>query len=238
VIRAERVTHILAKAREVHDVTGAGDTVIAVMGLGLAVGLSLEEAVSLANEAAGIVVGKVGTASVTPQELQAALATTTDVELGIKTRDALTEAIVAAKARGEKIVFTNGCFDILHAGHIQYLIEAKALGDRLVVAVNTDASVRKLKGPERPVNTLADRMAMLAALKCVDWVVAFDEDTPEALIQTINPDIMVKGGDYSDIQALPGARFVLGQGGQVQILSLKPDCSTTKIIEKMRERVV
>ena len=237
VIQKDQVLHVSAQAREVHDVTGAGDTVIALIGLGLASKLPLAEAVNLANLAAGIVVGKAGTASVSREELQQALEPKlSDLPLGVFTPAELLDMLRVAKAQGEKIVFTNGCFDILHAGHVQYLNEAKALGSRLIVAVNTDDSITKLKGPERPMNPLADRMTMLAALKAVDWVVPFAEDTPEALIQSIKPDVLVKGGDYQDIHALPGARFVLSQGAEVRLLSLRPDCSTTQLIEKIREK--
>ena len=152
--------------------------------------------------------------------------------------ETLTKAIAAYPEKWRPLVFTNGCFDLLHVGHVTYLNEAKALGARLIVAVNTDHSVKKLKGETRPINALEDRMCLLANLKSVDWVVPFGEDTPAGLIKKINPDIMVKGGDYSDIQALPGAKYVLSQGGRVEILSLKPGRSTTSIVHKIQESLL
>ena len=170
--------HVPTRAREVFDVTGAGDTVIAFLGMALSIGLDVETSINLANTAAGIVVGKMGTAVVMPEELQAAIQESAH-ELhnsGVVTEAGLQELVLAAKHHGETIVMTNGCFDILHAGHVDYLARAKALGDRLIVAVNTDESVQRLKGPTRPVNSVVHRMQLLAALKSVDWVVPFAED--------------------------------------------------------------
>jgi len=227
--------HLPAQALEVFDVTGAGDTVAALIGAGLAAGLGLEDAVHLSNVAAGIVVGKLGTASVTPQELQAAL-----YPLGCSgpVHCAESEEEVAslrkqARAQGLRIVMTNGCFDILHPGHIEYLEQASALGDRLIVAVNDDESVRRLKGPARPVNPLAHRMRMLSALACVDWVVPFSDDTPARLISRLLPDILVKGGDYRPDQ-IAGADQVIAAGGQVRVLGFVPGHSTTSLIDKIR----
>lgn len=186
--------HIPAQAQEVCDVTGAGDTVIAVLAAGLASQHALTQSVMLANRAAGIVVGKLGTATVSPQELRQNIGKETEIESGVLDESKLLVQVAAAKLRGETIVFTNGCFDLLHAGHVAYLNEAKDLGCRLIVAVNTDSSVKKLKGPTRPIHTLEDRMLLLANLKSVDWVVPFAEDTPTTLIEKINPEIMVKGG--------------------------------------------
>jgi D-beta-D-heptose 7-phosphate kinase/D-beta-D-heptose 1-phosphate adenosyltransferase len=228
--------HLHAQAREVFDVTGAGDTVAALIGVGLAAGLGLEEAVRLSNVAASIVVGKLGTASVTPQELQAALQPQ-DV-IGpvhwVGTEEEVVALRAQARVQGMRVVMTNGCFDILHPGHIEYLEQARALGDRLIVAVNTDDSVRRLKGPVRPVNPLVHRMRMLAALSCVDWVVPFAEDTPARLIGHLLPDILVKGGDYRPEQ-IAGADHVMATGGQVRVLGFVPGHSTTSLIDKIRE---
>lgn len=226
--------HLPARAREVFDVTGAGDTVIAVLGAALAAGASYENAVALANLAAGIVVGKLGTATVSGPELRRALQMEHGLERGVVNRDQLLMALADAREQGEKIVFTNGCFDIIHAGHVGYLEEAKKLGDRLIVAINGDASVRRLKGPGRPINPVDRRMAVLAGLESVDWVVSFDEDTPENLIEAMKPDILVKGGDYNDNQVV-GADIVKRYGGAVKALSLYDDLSTTAIIEKIKE---
>lgn len=229
-------THIPSIVREVHDVTGAGDTVIAVVGVALASGLDLISAATLGNVAAGIAVGKLGAATVTVSELEIALGKKQDVPLGVMTEDALLAAIEACKAKGERIVFTNGCFDILHAGHVMYLEQASRLGDRVIVAVNDDASVSRLKGANRPINTVEERMNVLAGLRSVDWVIPFSEDTPERVIRKLCPDILVKGGDYKDVMALAGAEFVLSQGGEVKILGLKPGASTTQVIEAIAAR--
>lgn len=155
---------------------------------------------------------------------------------GVVTEEILLKELQTRRNKGEKIVFTNGCFDILHIGHVAYLEQAKHLGDRLIVAVNDDASVSKLKGPTRPINTLEDRMGVLAGLASVDWVISFSEDTPERLIETIIPDILVKGGDYKDIHVLPGAKFVLDRGGQVKVLLQKDGRSTSKTIKTIMSR--
>jgi D-beta-D-heptose 7-phosphate kinase/D-beta-D-heptose 1-phosphate adenosyltransferase len=228
--------HLPTHAREVFDVTGAGDTVISVLAASLAAKTSLAEATQLANVAAGIVVGKLGTATVTPDELQTALQGPRAPHQGVCTlTDCLTER-AAAQAAGETIVATNGCFDILHPGHIRYLQQAKTLGDRLIVLVNSDASVQRLKGPERPVNPLAHRMEMLAALGCVDWVVPFEDDTPQAVIDQLLPDILVKGGDYTDISQIAGHASVLANGGEVKILSFIEGHSTTALIQTIRDK--
>lgn len=231
VITKDDAKHISAVAREVHDVTGAGDTVIAVLGTALAAGMDLMQAAELGNLAAGIAVSKLGAATVTLQEIQKAFAAQQPLATGVMSESQLLSLLHFSKLRGETLVFTNGCFDILHVGHVSYLEEAKRLGDRLIVAVNDDASVKRLKGPKRPINCLADRMHVLAALSAVDWVVPFTEDTPERLIQNISPHFLVKGGDYKIIEDIPGAEFVLGQGGEVRLLSLKPGKSTTETIE-------
>jgi D-beta-D-heptose 7-phosphate kinase/D-beta-D-heptose 1-phosphate adenosyltransferase len=226
--------HLPAEAREVFDVTGAGDTVIAMLGAGLAAGLEMADAARLANLAAGIVVRKIGVATVSVSELRLALHQHGKGGRAIPGREQLLLFVREAQARGERVVMTNGCFDILHRGHVAYLEEAKALGNRLVVAVNDDASVRKLKGEGRPVNSLDDRMAVLGGLAAVDWVVPFSEDTPEALICDVLPDVLVKGGDYLPEQ-IAGARCVLDNGGEVKVLSFLEGRSTSSIIDAIRK---
>jgi len=227
--------HIPAVAREVHDVTGAGDTVVAMLGVALAAGMTLVEAASLGNIAAGIVVGKLGAATVTVSELEVVLGQDQTVSLGVMTEESLLSAVRLSRSKGERIVFTNGCFDILHSGHVLYLEQAKRLGDRVIVAVNDDASVSRLKGPSRPINALSDRLQVLAGLRAVDWVVTFSDDTPERLIKRIVPDMLVKGGDYHDLEALPGALFVLSQGGEVRTLGLQEGRSTTRLIAAINQ---
>jgi D-beta-D-heptose 7-phosphate kinase/D-beta-D-heptose 1-phosphate adenosyltransferase len=228
--------HLPTHAREVFDVTGAGDTVISVLAASLAAKKSLAEATQLANIGAGIVVGKLGTATVNTDELASALQGVRAHHKGVCTLPELLKECVAAKHNAEKIVATNGCFDILHPGHVRYLQQAKALGDRLVVLVNSDESVKRLKGPERPVNTLDHRMEMLAALECVDWVVPFEEDTPKMVIDQLLPDILVKGGDYTDVTSIAGHDSVLANGGEVKILSFIEGHSTTSIIQTIKDK--
>ncbi len=225
--------HIPTKAREVFDVTGAGDTVVSVLAAALAAGDSLIESTVLANLAAGVVVGKLGTASVTVPEIRRAMREQDEMEQGMVDEDKLVALVQEAKAHGETVVMTNGCFDILHAGHVTYLEEAAKLGDRLIVAVNDDASVKRLKGEERPVNTQERRMRVLAALDCVDWVVGFDEDTPTRLICHVLPDILVKGGD-NEPDKIPGGECVREAGGKVQVMSYVDNVSTTGIIGSIR----
>lgn len=225
--------HLPARAREVFDVTGAGDTVISTLASALAAGEPLPQAVALANLAASIVVGKLGTATVSAPELRRAAAREQGAGRGVMTLDQLLPALEDARAHGERIVFTNGCFDILHAGHVTYLEQARSQGDRLVVAINDDASVTRLKGPGRPINSVDRRMAVLAGLGAVDWVVSFSEDTPENLLERIRPDVLVKGGDYG-LEGVVGAPIVLGYGGEVKVLSFVDSCSTTAIVEKIR----
>jgi len=226
--------HLPTHAREVFDVTGAGDTVISVLAASLAAKKSLAEATILANMGAGIVVGKLGTATVNTEELEYALQGQRAHHKGVGVLSEVKQAMQQAKQEGEKIVLTNGCFDILHPGHIRYLQQARELGDRLIVLVNSDASVKRLKGPERPVNSLQYRMEMLAALECVDWVLAFENDTPKEEIDLLLPDILAKGGDYTDITAIAGHESVLANGGEVKILSFIEGHSTTSIIESIR----
>ncbi|MBA2593257.1 MAG: bifunctional D-glycero-beta-D-manno-heptose-7-phosphate kinase/D-glycero-beta-D-manno-heptose 1-phosphate adenylyltransferase HldE [Pseudomonadota bacterium] len=222
-------TEFPAKAREVYDVTGAGDTVVAVLATALAAGQDLKHAAALANTAAGIVVGKLGAASVSVEELAAALHDEVGAAAGIVSENVLIGLVERARLRGETVVMTNGCFDILHAGHVRYLAEARALGDRLVVAVNDDASAGRLKGPGRPVNPLAQRLAVLAGLRSVDWVVPFTEDTPERLICRVRPEVLVKGGDYRPEQ-IAGHGCVTDGGGRVVTLPLVAGCSSTRVV--------
>jgi D-beta-D-heptose 7-phosphate kinase/D-beta-D-heptose 1-phosphate adenosyltransferase len=222
-----------AQAREVFDVTGAGDTVIALFGAAVAAGLAPADAAALANLGAGIVVGKIGVATVTRSELRRALHSQGSGGRGLVELPELVALVAEAKARGERVVLTNGCFDILHVGHVSYLEEAKSCGDRLIVAVNDDDSVRRLKGAARPVNSLRDRMAVLAGLASVDWVVPFGEDTPAELIAQVLPDVLVKGGDYR-VEQIAGGETVLKNGGEVRVLGFKPGRSTTALIDALR----
>ncbi|KXU39107.1 bifunctional heptose 7-phosphate kinase/heptose 1-phosphate adenyltransferase [Ventosimonas gracilis] len=224
--------HLPARAHEVFDVTGAGDTVISTLACALAAGEALPQAVKLANLAAGIVVGKLGTAAISAPELRRALQRETGSERGVLGTQQLLACIEDARAAGEKIVFTNGCFDILHAGHVAYLEQARALGDRLVLAVNDDASTTRLKGAGRPINAVERRMAVLAGLEAVDWVVSFSEDNPCRLLEQIRPDVLVKGGDYS-LDGVVGADIVRAYGGEVKVLGLVENSSTTAIVEKI-----
>ncbi|MGN8158579.1 bifunctional D-glycero-beta-D-manno-heptose-7-phosphate kinase/D-glycero-beta-D-manno-heptose 1-phosphate adenylyltransferase HldE [Salinisphaera sp. RV14] len=225
--------HLPARAREVFDVTGAGDTVIAMVAAGLGAGLSLSDAAAVANLAAGIVVGKLGTATVSPAELRQAARAQRTSDRGVVDEDTLAEWFVQAHAHGERIVMTNGCFDLLHPGHIAYLEAARALGDWLVVAVNDDASVARLKGAGRPLNDLSHRMQVLRGLAAVDWVVPFAEDTPERLICRLLPDVLVKGGDY-EVSGIAGGACVLEAGGEVRTLEFVPGFSTTAIVARLR----
>ncbi|AKJ43165.1 bifunctional D-glycero-beta-D-manno-heptose-7-phosphate kinase/D-glycero-beta-D-manno-heptose 1-phosphate adenylyltransferase HldE [Pragia fontium] len=227
--------HMPTQAQEVYDVTGAGDTVIGVLAVSLAAGLSLEESCFMANAAAGVVVGKLGTSTVSPIELENAIRGRADTGFGVMDEQQLKQAVAHARQRGEKVVMTNGCFDILHAGHVSYLANARKLGDRLIVAVNSDASTRRLKGETRPVNPLAQRMIVLSALESVDWVVSFDEDTPQRLIADILPDLLVKGGDYKP-EDIAGSKEVWAAGGDVRVLNFEDGCSTSNIIKTIRER--
>jgi D-beta-D-heptose 7-phosphate kinase/D-beta-D-heptose 1-phosphate adenosyltransferase len=219
--------HLPTQAREVYDVVGAGDTVIATLASAMAAGITLSSATRLANLAAGCVVGKRGTASVTHTELWAAYqevypqltvpplpTAALDHRSGVLAEVELLAQVQAARARGERIVMTNGCFDILHAGHTECLLKAAELGDRLLVATNTDASVRALKGPQRPINQQQHRAQVLAALASVDWVVLYEDLTPERLVAQIKPDVLVKGAEYARDQII-GADIVQQAGGEV-----------------------
>ena len=227
--------HLPAQAREVFDVTGAGDTVIAVLAAALASGEGLPEATALANIAAGIVVAKLGTATASIPEIRRAIAGRREAGYGLMSEEQLLTAVDEARTQGERIVMTNGCFDILHAGHVSYLAQARRLGDRLIVAVNDDDSVRRLKGEGRPVNPVDRRMTVLAALESVDWVVPFSEDTPERLICAVQPQVLVKGGDYRPEQ-IAGHDCVKAAGGEVKVLGFEEGVSTSRIIDAIRAR--
>lgn len=233
-IQQDDATHWSAYAREVLDVTGAGDTVISTLGAAVAAGASLQEAVTLANIAASIAVGKLGAATVSMPELQSTLTNKHAFTSGIVNEEQLLAAVTVARSEGKKIVFTNGCFDILHAGHVECLQMAKALGDYLIVAVNSDSSIQRLKGPDRPINHLAHRMTVLAGLGVVDWVIAFDDDTPERLLQLIKPDILAKGGEYR-IDQVVGADIVHAYGGNVRIVGDKIS-SSSSIVDRIVAR--
>jgi D-beta-D-heptose 7-phosphate kinase/D-beta-D-heptose 1-phosphate adenosyltransferase len=237
-VEASGAVHVeAARAREVFDVSGAGDTVIAVLALAAAAGYPLAQAMRLANTAAGIAVSKLGTATVELDELM--------LELARDVRDkewhrakhytlAETEALVRRwKSRDLKVGFTNGCFDIVHAGHVALLAAARAQCDRLIVALNTDRGVRRLKGQNRPVNALADRAAVIAAVEAVDAVVSFDDETPIELIRRLKPDILVKGGDYT-VDTVVGAADVEASGGRVVLIDLIEGRSTTGLIQAIR----
>ncbi|TVQ83141.1 MAG: D-glycero-beta-D-manno-heptose-7-phosphate kinase [Micavibrio sp.] len=222
--------HIRTDVREVYDVSGAGDTVVAVMAAMLAAGASLEEAAQAANIAGGIVVGKIGTATVTVADMQKQML---DSKIhGAATKEEAVEQAERWRRKGLKIGFTNGCFDLLHPGHISLLKQARARCDRLIVGLNTDASVRRLKGETRPVQNEIARTTVLQALAAVDMVVLFDEDTPEQLIRDVSPDLLVKGADYK-IDEVVGAKYVMSYGGEVYLAELEDGQSTTGMIGRL-----
>jgi D-beta-D-heptose 7-phosphate kinase/D-beta-D-heptose 1-phosphate adenosyltransferase len=225
---------ISTRAREVFDVTGAGDTVIATLAGAVASGQSLASAAALANIAAGLVVRKIGVATVSPGEIALSLHQRGQGGRGVLNADELVMMVAESHGRGEKIIMTNGCFDVLHAGHVAYLEEAKNLGDRLIVALNDDDSVRRLKGETRPINALEDRLMVLAGLAAVDWVVPFSGDTPASLIAEILPDVLVKGGDYKP-DDIAGAKDVLNNGGEVRVLAFRDGHSSSRIIDKLSD---
>ena len=226
--------NLVAHAREVYDVTGAGDTVISVMAASLAANSNLAAAARLANLAAGLVVRKPGAATVTVPELQRASHQMVNAHTTrIISEMQLLLAVAEARAHGESIVMTNGCFDILHAGHIHCLEAAKAMGNRLIVAVNDDQSVARLKGVERPLNSLHARMEVLAALRAVNWVLPFSDDTPARLIAAILPDILIKGSDHQP-HKIAGEDVVIQNGGKVLTIPIKAGFSTSQLIDKVR----
>jgi D-beta-D-heptose 7-phosphate kinase/D-beta-D-heptose 1-phosphate adenosyltransferase len=222
-------------AIEVFDVTGAGDTILASLGFALSCNKNIDEAVKFANLASGVVVGKIGSATATLNEIieyESSLNKSSSDE-HIKTWDEISSIVSELKNKNKKIVFTNGCFDILHIGHIKYLEKAKNFGDILILGLNSDESVKRLKGKNRPINTQTDRAYILASLQAVDFVVIFDEDTPLNLIKLIKPDVLVKGGDYHPNEVVGGSD-VIQWGGRVEIVSLTPGFSTTQMVQKIR----
>lgn len=234
VLWPERRYHSPARAREVFDVSGAGDTVIATLAASLAGGLQVETAVDLANLAAGIVVGKMGTVPIAQHELIAALTPSTNLTAGDKIldRERVAKRVAEWRASGETIVFTNGCFDLLHVGHITLLEDCRRFGTKLVLGLNADSSVCRLKGPTRPIVGERERARVMAALASVDAVVLFEEDTPLELIRTLQPNVLVKGGDYT-IETVVGHEEVIAFGGRVEIVPTVEGFSTTNIVRKL-----
>ena len=231
-VTADAVHHFPAEAADVFDVSGAGDTVVAALAAALAGGLALPIAARLANIAAGIVVGKVGTAVARGTDLLAALTPQASTLRKIVTRDEAAEQVERWRRHGWRTGFTNGCFDLLHPGHMHLLEQARAQCDRLVVGVNSDASVRRLKGSRRPVQPEAARAAVLAGIGAVDLVVVYDEDTPEDTLRLLRPELLVKGADYT-LDTVVGAELVRGWGGKVFLAELLPGFSTTATVQKM-----
>ena len=227
--------HLNAYAKEVFDVTGAGDTVIAALAIAYACGESLANAAAIANLAASIVVNKLGATSITMQELYRNMRQNQYIKLGVLSWQEMKQNILELQSQGESIVFTNGCFDILHEGHVTYLEQAKNLGDRLIVAVNNDQSVARLKGPQRPINAVERRMRVLSALSSVDFVLSFSEDTPIPLLEYLKPDILAKGGDYQSASEIVGHELVEAYGGKVKLLDAIPNCSTTEVVNKIMQ---
>jgi D-beta-D-heptose 7-phosphate kinase / D-beta-D-heptose 1-phosphate adenosyltransferase len=232
-VSGDEPINIPTVAREVFDVTGAGDTVLAVLGMALACGRGYTDAAQLANVAAGIVVGKIGTSTVSPSEIIESIGSGhRDTETKIKNLDVMANVVNGEKAKGKRVVFTNGCFDLLHAGHVKYLQKARSLGDLLILGLNSDSSVRRLKGEKRPLIGQAERAHILAALDCVDYLVIFEEDTPIRLIEALKPDVLAKGGDYTP-DSVVGRDVVESSGGRVELVEFIDGKSTTNIIEKI-----
>jgi D-beta-D-heptose 7-phosphate kinase / D-beta-D-heptose 1-phosphate adenosyltransferase len=238
ILRQESQAHVPAAAREVFDVSGAGDTVVAVVAAAIAARLPIEMAVQMANVAAGIVIGQVGTVPIQREELLGVLSRQIedDPEGKLMPLDLLRARVAGWRSRGLRVVFTNGCFDLLHVGHVTLLEQARRMGDRLIVGVNSDRSVRRLKGRQRPVVREHDRAQVLAALAAVDAVVVFDEATPLRLIEALRPDILVKGGDYTESDVV-GAAEVRGWGGRLELVPLVAGCSTTTLLQRSAEPV-
>lgn len=237
-INEDNPVYFPAHAKEVYDVTGAGDTVIGVLSAVLSSGANLEQACFLANLAAGIVISKTGAAAINITEMENVMCDCNQymrIPFGILDEKTLKKAVSLLRKKGEKIVMTNGVFDILHAGHVNYLNCAKKFGDRLIVAVNSDDSTRRLKGKMRPINTLKNRMFVLSALSMVDWVVSFDEDTPKRLIKDLSPDFLVKGGDYQ-ICDIDGSKEVRDSGGKVCTVNFQTGYSSSDIIDMLQSR--
>ena len=229
--------HLPARALEVFDVSGAGDTVVATTAVAMAAGAELAAAAQLANVAGGVVVGKVGTAVVTRDELASALmeAEVLSAESKVASTNAASDTVARWKTQGLRVGFTNGCFDLLHPGHVSLLGEARSACDRLIVGLNNDDSVRRLKGDDRPVQNETARALVLASLSTVDLVVLFGEDTPLRLIETLKPDVLVKGSDYK-IDEVVGADFVRSYGGEVKLANIVPGHSSSDVIARMTNR--
>lgn len=234
VVREDGVHALPTVAREVFDVSGAGDTVIATLVAGLSSGLGLEDAAALANVAAAEVIAHTGTVPVGREALLVAVQEQDRVHAGRKvyTLEELAVVVQAWRARGLKVAITNGCFDLLHAGHVRILEDSAAQADRLIVALNSDESITRLKGPGRPLMTSEGRTGVLSALECVDAVVLFEEDTPLGVIEAVKPDVLVKGGDYT-VETVVGSDLVLSYGGEVRLVQLVPGLSTTRLADAM-----
>ena len=233
--KSGKTVNIPARAKEVFDVTGAGDTFISVLAASYAADSSFEDAVNIANAAASVVVGKLGAATVTKNEIENELNRSSENIGKIIPQDKLIEKVKSIRQEGKKIVMTNGCFDILHSGHVDYLSKAKELGDILIVAVNSDDSVKRLKGDSRPINKLKDRLTVLSSLQTIDWLVEFGQDTPEELIKKVLPNVLVKGGDYA-VKDVVGGDVVQANGGEVKIVDFLPSYSTTDLISKINDK--
>jgi D-beta-D-heptose 7-phosphate kinase / D-beta-D-heptose 1-phosphate adenosyltransferase len=234
--RGQPAKHVKSSVLEVADVSGAGDTALAALSASIADGFTIDDAAVISNVAAGVAVSKLGTAIVSRKELNAAIARASSaayVPGSLAAKSKAAEMAVTWRRMGERVVFTNGCFDLIHAGHIELLSFAAREGDRLLVGLNSDSSVRKLKGPTRPIQTEADRARIVGALRAVDLVVLFDEPTPLSLIEAISPDVLVKGADYSEDQVV-GGDVVKARGGRVALFPLMAGRSSTKIVERMR----
>ena len=236
-VRGEAVRHFPGVPKEVFDASGAGDTTLAALGLALAAKAAVEDAIAFAMLASGVAVGKAGTAVVTPAELvEASLsAHLAPAEAKVATAQRMADEVARWRAQGLRVGFTNGCFDILHKGHVAYLNQARAWCDRLIVGVNADASVKRLKGEGRPVNDLESRAVVLAGLGCVDLVVPFEEDTPLKLIAAARPDVLIKGADYAESEVV-GGDLVKGWGGEVRLAEIVQGFSTTAAIARMQEK--
>ena len=230
--RGKQARHFPAQAKEVYDVTGAGDTVVGLFASAQSASYSLADSVKIANLGAGIAVSKLGTVSVTVEELDMSLHVPATKGKRVTDIEELKQALSVLKSNNEKIVFTNGCFDLIHRGHIASLREAKSRGDCLIVAINDDTSVKNIKGESRPVCSLQNRIAVLEELNCIDWIVPFSEDTPLSLIQELKPDVYVKGGDYEK-EKLAEYDLVNSYGGEVVISPYVEGCSTTAIIDSI-----
>jgi D-beta-D-heptose 7-phosphate kinase/D-beta-D-heptose 1-phosphate adenosyltransferase len=232
-ITRDEIRHYPGEAAEVFDVSGAGDTVVATLAAAMAVDVPLFDAARLANIAGGIVVGKVGTAVARQNDILAAITPVTGALRKVVTPAAAAEAAERWRSRGYKVGFTNGCFDLLHPGHVHLLEQCRAMCDRLIVGVNADASVKRLKGSSRPVQGEAARAAVLASLASVDLVCSFEDDTPIELLNLIKPDILIKGADYTR-ETVVGAREVESWGGKVMLAELLPGHSTTATVARLR----